>query len=208
MKRVPIYENKDELVKFYGQLNQTENALQGVVSRFKQTTGHCPNLTEIQSMFDKNGKFSPDLLREAILLRMYPAQEIEIHGVKVDRKKLREIITLPDLSALTETLQFIGNIIPEIGNFFNFFQIDEEREKVRRLNDRIESQADNYKLYAVTNGEMDRLRMAQTCAGVFNQMVKDYCIDPHRLEIPGFVIYDEFGGFHQEIDFVIHSKLK
>ena len=86
---------------------------------------------------------------------MYPAQEIEIHGVKVDRKKLREIITLPDLSALTETLQFIGNIIPEIGNFFNFFQIDEEREKVRRLNDRIESQADNHKVYAVTNGEID-----------------------------------------------------
>ncbi len=206
MQRVIIYQDQEKLDKFYQQLQETENALQGIVNRFKLTTGHCPNLPEIRAMFDTEGRFDPERLKDVIMGRMYPGKEIEVHGVMVSRAKLREIVTLPDLADLAETLKFIAD---NIGiEFINFFQIDENSAQVKQIGDRINSHADNFKIYASGSGELERLDQARQVAGIFTNIVKEYQIDPARLEIPGFVINTKYGGFAAEVDFVKHSKLK
>lgn len=206
MQRVAIYQDQEKLEKFYQQLKETENALQGIVNRFKLTTGHCPNLAEIRAMFDPEGHFDPERLKDVIMGRMYPAKEIEIHGVMVSRAKLREIVSLPDLADLAETLQFIAD---HIGiEFINFFQIDENTAQVKQIGDRINSHADNFKIYASGSGELERLDQARQVAGIFTNIVKEYQIDPARLEIPGFVTNTKYGDFVAEVDFVKHSKLK
>lgn len=206
MKKM-IYEDTEKVKQFMTKLFETRDALKGAVNQFAKVTGHCPSVFEIRACFDAKGKFSAERLRTVVLTRLYPDTITEVHGIKLNRDQLHKIVQVPDLSDLTQTMQLVELLIPG-EEFWNYFQIDENRREVREINDRVTAYCDNFRIYAITGGELERLRMAQTCAGVFNQMVKDFGIDPHRLEIPGFVIYDEFGGFHQDIDFVIHSKLK
>lgn len=205
MKR-KVYEDQQAVHEFNTKLMDTRNALQGATSQFNRITGHCPSIDELRACFDKKGKFSPDLLREVVLMRLYPDAETEVHGIRLNRAQLHKVVEVPDLSELGATLQLLQTLFPG-ESFWSYFSIDETRLEVRAISARVDAYLDNFRVYAVTGGELERLEQAHTVAGIYNSMVKESGIDPARLAIPGFLFWNEFGGFAPDPHYVKNSTL-
>lgn len=204
MKKM-IYEDTEKVKQFMTKLFETRDALQGAMNQFAKVTGHCPSVFEIRACFDEKGKFSAEKLRTVVLTRLYP-DTMEVHGIKLNRDQLHKIVQVPDLSDLTQTMQLVELLIPG-ENFWSYFHIDENRREVREISDRVTAYCDNFRLYAVTSAEVDRLQQAYTVAGVFNAMVAESKIDPARLIIPGFLRYNQFGGFAPDPEYIKNQKL-
>lgn len=184
--------------------------LQPIIDNYPEAVGSLPTIEEIAGWFGKyrSNYLVPnnELIRESIVQKLYLQQRAMYPGLRfsienIDLKSLG--VNIDPLIEICGQLIFIPSVEMRDVMYWRCFEIRDNRVEI--LPEAVETVKNQWRVYAVTSEEKNRLSVIKKLCTVMDSIK---LTNPAQMNIPGIVVYDDEAGVYIAAEHFVKGYIK
>jgi hypothetical protein len=188
MKKTEFWKDDFSINELNRNLEKSQKIARAIVGKFSELGIEITDIHQLSGLVDNRRKLVDEKLENFVFDQLFPDTPA---GFK--RDKYREMVQLPDLSAIKESFEpllgYFGGLFLTDVIYWQVFSI--EKGEVEIIDSEQQKLSSKFQEFAETQIEYDRLTAVQDVCNSLNNLVKYAADHPANYVVKGVVTFDE-----------------